>query len=63
MKTYTYSGPPSGVTLDDGTEVLLYSGKTKDLPEDNAYVKALVAQGRLTAVTAPKPKTPKGDKA
>lgn len=28
MKAYRYSGPASGVTLSDGTEILLWPGKT-----------------------------------
>lgn len=57
-KTYLYSGPPSGVTLSDGTEVLLYPGKTRDLPDQNEYVQALIDRGLLTEV--PKPdKAPK----
>ncbi|AKH64910.1 MULTISPECIES: hypothetical protein [Photorhabdus] len=40
---YLYTGPASGVTLADGTEVLLWSGKTVDLPEQHDYVKTLIA--------------------
>ena len=48
MPDYTYSGPPSGFTLPDKREVLLHPGKTYDLPAENKYVQALVAQKYLT---------------
>lgn len=59
MKTYTYSGPPSGVTLAGGKEVPLHPGKDVELDPDNPYVKTLVARGRLVEVTAqaPEPET------
>lgn len=44
---YVYSGPLSGVTLKDGTEVLLHPGAAVELPEDNRYVKTLRARGHL----------------
>ena len=50
MKTYTYKGPDSGITLQDketSTDVLLRNGRTVRLPEGNAAVKTLVAQGSL----------------
>lgn len=47
---YRYSGPLSGVTLDDGREVMLHSGMEIQLPTGNGYVKTLVAQGFLTEV-------------
>lgn len=50
MKTYTYKGPDSGITLQDketSTDVLLRNGRTVRLPEGNAAVKTLVAQGYL----------------
>ncbi|HCK1202583.1 TPA: hypothetical protein N2Z99_000819 [Escherichia coli] len=50
MKEYRYSGPASGVTLSDGTEILLWPGKTVSLPEDHDYVKVLVALKHLTPV-------------
>ncbi len=52
---YRYSGPLSGVTLDDGREVMLHPEATVPLPADNAYVKTLVAQGLLTEVAAKEP--------
>lgn len=48
MKEYRYSGPASGVTLSDGTEILLWPGKTVSLPEEHDYVKVLVALKHLT---------------
>lgn len=48
---YLYSGPLSGVTLQDGTEVLLRNGIEVELPEDNEYVKTLVAFSYLKPVT------------
>jgi hypothetical protein len=74
MKTYVYQGPDSGITLQDketSTDVLLRAGKTVRLPEGNAAVKTLAAQGYLVeqvddAAPAPavteKP-TPKSTKA
>lgn len=61
---YLYSGPPSGVTLDDGQEVLLYPGKTYALPSANPYVLALADQGHLSPAPAkPAPKAePKSNK-
>ncbi|RAX07666.1 hypothetical protein [Photorhabdus bodei] len=40
---YLYTGPAGGVTLADGTEVLLWSGKTVDLLEQHDYAKTLIA--------------------
>lgn len=50
MKKYRYSGPASGVTLSDGTEILLWPGKNVSLPEEHDYVKVLVALKHLTPV-------------
>ncbi|RNM00572.1 hypothetical protein [Dickeya undicola] len=50
MKNYRYTGPASGVTLADGTEVLLWPGKDVSLPQDNDYVKTLVALQHLTPI-------------
>lgn len=58
MKTYTYQGPDSGITLQDkktSTDVLLRQGVTVELPEDNAAVKTLVAQGYLVEQPATAP--------
>ena len=56
---YRYSGPLTGVTLDDGREVMLHPGSEIPLPADNEYVKTLVAQKLLTEVAPPKPQTTK----
>lgn len=48
---YRYSGPPSGVTLQDGEEtreVMLHTGTEVDLPEGSEYTKTLLALGYLT---------------
>jgi hypothetical protein len=58
MKTYTYQGPDSGITLQDkdtSTDVLLRAGQTVRLPEGNAAVKTLAAQGYLVEVEDPHP--------
>jgi len=47
---YLYEGPNSGVTLQDGTEVLLWNGKQVELPADNEYVKTLMALGYLKPI-------------
>lgn len=55
MKTYIYSGPVSGVTLntpDGPLEVMLHPGKPVHLPEDNEYVRTLIAKKRLSEVPA-----------
>lgn len=54
MAKFLYSGPMSAATLDDGTDVILFTGREVTLPADNAWVKGLVAQKLLTPVAAPK---------
>ncbi|WP_437217319.1 hypothetical protein [Pectobacterium sp. LFLA-215] len=49
MMKYRYTGPASGVTLADGTEVLLWPDSVVDLPEAHDYVKTLVALKHLHA--------------
>ncbi len=49
---YRYSGPLSGVTLADGQEVMLHPEAEVELPEDNDYVKTLLALEHLTLVPA-----------
>lgn len=46
---FKYSGPASGVTLADGTEVLLWPGHEAELPE-SGLTEALEAQGYLQRV-------------
>lgn len=51
---YLYSGPTSGVTLQDGDkarEVMLHANTEVELPADNEYTKTLVALGYLTPMT------------
>lgn len=50
---YVYSGPVSGVTLNNGSEIMLHDGQEIDLPEAHDYVKTLVALGHLVAVSKP----------
>lgn len=50
MTKYRYTGPTSGVTLKDGSEVMLFDGKEISLPEDNGYVKTLIARRHLTEI-------------
>ena len=45
---YRYSGPLSGVTLDNGAEVMLHPGAEVDLPEGHDYTQTLQALGHLT---------------
>lgn len=55
---YRYSGPTSGVTLQEGAddtsaqEVMLHTGAEVDLPEEHEYTKTLLALGHLTPVSA-----------
>lgn len=60
-KNYQYAGPPTGVTLPDGREALLWPGAAVVLPEDNDYVKTLVELGRLT-VSEKKSSAPRAEK-
>ncbi|EEJ1080981.1 hypothetical protein GTC52_002520 [Salmonella enterica] len=46
MTTYIYSGPPSGVTLNENgkqREVLLWPGKPVELVPDHPYTLTLLA--------------------
>lgn len=54
MGKFTYSGPMSAATLDDGTDVILFPGREVTLPAGNDWVKGLVAQKLLTPVPAGK---------
>lgn len=60
-KIYTYSGPLSAVSLAPDTEhpavrdVQLMPGQTVSLPDDNDYVRSLVARKYLTPVVEPEP--------
>lgn len=44
---FIYNGPISGVTLQNGTEIILHKSQEVELPEDNDYVKTLIALGYL----------------
>ncbi len=47
---YQYSGPTSGVTLQDGDdvqEVMLHTGAEVELPEAHEYTATLLAMGYL----------------
>ncbi len=57
---YRYSGPLSGVTLDNGSEVMLHPGAEVDLPEGHEHTKTLQALGHLTPVLQPKSTKGKG---
>ena len=50
---FTYHGPPSGVTLGNGEEILLHTGATVRLPEDHEYTRTLIARKLLTPTPAP----------
>lgn len=50
---YIYSGPPSGVSLNDGDtvrEVLLWPGQEVEFEPDNEYALTLMAEGYLQEV-------------
>jgi hypothetical protein len=46
---YTYYGPLTGVTLPDGTELILYPGREVSPPGDggNPYLQTLITLGYL----------------
>ena len=45
---FIYHGPPSGVTLSDGEEILLHTGAPVRLPEGHEYTRTLLARKLLT---------------
>lgn len=50
---YIYSGPPSGVSLNEGDvirEVMLCPGQEVEFAPDNEYALALMAEGHLQEV-------------
>lgn len=51
---FQYIGPASGLTLADGTEVLLWPGHSVELPPSDV-TEALQAQGYLQPVAAEPP--------
>ena len=60
---YFYSGPFTGVTLQNGSkaqEVMLHTNTNVDLPKDNEYTQTLLALGhlKLAAEEAPAAEAP-----
>ncbi len=51
MGKFIYKGPMSAATLRDGTDVILMNGREVTLPDNNEWVKSLVAQGRLVSAS------------
>jgi hypothetical protein len=50
MTEYLYRGPLTGITLPDGTEMILYPGREVSLPGDggnNPYLQTLITLGYL----------------
>lgn len=58
---YRYTGPMSGVTLNDGQEVMLHPNTEVELPEDHDYTRTLLALGHLTPLAATPAKGKKGE--
>lgn len=59
---YFYTGPTSGVTLNTENgplEVMLHTRTEVTLPEENEYVKTLIALKHLHPATATLPKSSK----
>ncbi|ECI4008064.1 hypothetical protein DN310_01595 [Salmonella enterica subsp. salamae] len=57
---YIYSGPPSGVSLNEGDtvrEVMLWPGQEVEFEPDNEYALSLVAEGHLQEVKPAKRQT------
>lgn len=57
MTTYIYSGPPSGVTLNEGEqqrEILLWPGHPVELVADNPYTLTLLAMNYLQESQLPR---------
>ncbi|ENO0459412.1 hypothetical protein ACAK56_003439 [Salmonella enterica] len=52
---FIYSGPASGVTLADGTEVLLWPNAEVELPETLDYTQTLLALNYLMPVVVDGP--------
>ena len=57
LTSFTYSGPLSGVTLDNGQEVLLMPGAEVRLPPDHEYTRTLIARKHLAPVPEAKKAT------
>ncbi|ELV2836670.1 hypothetical protein VU607_19395 [Enterobacter cloacae] len=54
---YVYHGPASGVTLSNGQEILLWTNSEIDLPEDNEWVKTMIARRHLSPVVTEETET------
>ena len=52
MTKFTYRGPVSSVSLRSGTSVTFVAGRTYELPEEDPYVRTMVARGLLTRCEA-----------
>lgn len=55
---YLYSGPTSGVTLNDGEKehsIMFITGSVVVLPPDHEYTKTLIALKHLTSVPEAQP--------
>lgn len=61
MKKYIYKGPVSGVTLSNGTEIMLFPDKEVEL-EENEFVQSLIANGYLVPAEEKWEKTKKDKK-
>jgi hypothetical protein len=67
MSLYTYIGPLSAATLQDGTDVVLFPGGQVELPDDLPFLVDLNGMGVLVPVATepaapsePEPKSKKG---
>lgn len=58
---YRYTGPMSGVTLNEGQEVMLFPNTEVELPEDHEYTQTLLALGHLTPLPVTTTKGKKGE--
>lgn len=63
MKDFVYVGSVNSAATIDGIDIIFWQGTTVSLPENNDYVKSLIAQGFLidppVKVEAVKPKEAK----
>lgn len=58
---YRYHGPLSGVTLNDGQEIMLHPGAEVELPEGHDYTDTLMALGHLVPLAQAKSTKVKGE--
>lgn len=52
-QAFIYSGPLSGATLRDGTEVMLHPGHAVRLDPDDDYTRTLIERGHIAPVPQP----------